>query len=109
MPHSSIDTEAGWTRRSRHGWVHGWKLYLVVTVAAVWVPLAADVTLATVAGNVRAPALLPALPRALRFLLADTAYDDPALRAAGDRPATRHPAGATYLSTELEYLLLMSS
>jgi len=48
----------------------------------VWIPLAAELTPANVADNVAAPALLPELPPALRFLLADVAYDDPALRAA---------------------------
>src|SRR5918993_2428160 len=83
VPHSSIDTEAGWTKSGWHGWVYGWKLHLAVTVAAVWIPLAAELTPANVADNVLAPALLPELPPDLRFLLADVAYDDPALRAAG--------------------------
>jgi Transposase DDE domain len=82
VPHSSIDTEAGWTKSGWHGWVYGWKLHLAVTAAAVWIPLAAEVTPANVADNVLAPALLPELPPELRFLLADVAYDDPALRAA---------------------------
>jgi hypothetical protein len=42
VPHSSIDTEAHWTKSGWHGWVYGWKLHLVTTVAAVWIPLAAD-------------------------------------------------------------------
>ena len=29
----SIDTEAGWTKSGWHGWVYGWKLHLVTTVA----------------------------------------------------------------------------
>jgi hypothetical protein len=98
VPHSSIDTEAGWTRSGWHGWVYGWKLHLVVTAAAVWIPLAAELTPANTADNVLAPALLPELPPDLRFLLADVAYDDPALRAAGAQagltpklsPAQRH-------------------
>ena len=82
VPHTAIDTEAGWTKSGWHGWVSGWKLHLAVTVAAVWIPLAAELTPANVADNVLAPALLPELPPDLRFLLADVAYDDPALRAA---------------------------
>jgi len=80
VPHSSIDTEAHWTKSGWHGWVYGWKLHLVVTVAAVWLPLAADLTPANAADNEVAPRLLPELPPALRFLLGDTSYDDPALR-----------------------------
>jgi hypothetical protein len=85
VPPSSIDTEAHWTKSGWHGWVYGWKLHLVVTVAAVWIPLAAEVTPANAADNEVAPRLLPELPPILRFLLGDTSYDDPALRAACDR------------------------
>jgi hypothetical protein len=80
VPHSSIDTEAGWTKSGWHGWVYGWKLHLVVTVAAVWIPLAAEVTPANTADNEVAPRLLPDLPPDLRFVLGDTSYDDSALR-----------------------------
>src|SRR5918994_1435000 len=80
VPHSSIDTEAHWTKSGWHGWVYGWKLHLVVTVAAVWLPLAAELTPANEADNEVAPRLLPELPPALRFLLGDTSYDDSALR-----------------------------
>jgi hypothetical protein len=38
VPHTSIDTEAHWTKSGWHGWVYGWKLHVVVTVAAVWLP-----------------------------------------------------------------------
>jgi hypothetical protein len=79
VPHSSIDTEAHWTKSGWHGWVYGWKLHLVVTVAAVWLPLAADLTPANAADNEVAPRLLPDLPPVLRYLLGDTSYDDGAL------------------------------
>ena len=79
VPHSSIDTEAHWTKSGWHGWVYGWKLHLVITVAAVWIPLAAELTPANAADNEVAPRLLPELPPLLRFLLGDTSYDDSAL------------------------------
>jgi hypothetical protein len=81
VPHTSIDPEAHWTKSGWHGWVYGWKLHLVVTVAAVWLPLAAELTPANVADNTAAPRLLPELPPVLRWLLGDTSYDDPALHA----------------------------
>ena len=31
VPHTSIDTEAGWAKSGWHGWVYGWKLHLVTT------------------------------------------------------------------------------
>jgi hypothetical protein len=79
VPHTSIDTEAHWTKSGWHGWVYGWKLHLVTTVAAVWIPLAAELTPANAADNETAPRLLKALPPTVRFVLGDTNYQDPAL------------------------------
>ena len=80
VPHTSIDTQAGWTKSGWHGWVYGWKLHLVITVAAVWIPLAAELTAANVADNAQARSLLPEVPAVVRFLLGDTHYNDEALR-----------------------------
>jgi len=79
VPHSSIDPEAHWTKSGYHGWVYGWKLHLVVTVAAVWIPLRAWLTPANVADNEQAQRLLRDLPAAVRFVLGDTHYQDPDL------------------------------
>jgi hypothetical protein len=97
VPHTSIDTEAHWTKSGWHGWVYGWKLHLVTTVAAVWIPLAAELTPANAADNETAPRLLNVLPSSVRFVLGDTHYQDPALHAqcaAADRflVATRRGA-----------------
>lgn len=81
VPHTSIDTEAGWTKSGWHGWVYGWKLHIVCTAAAVWLPLAADLTAANTADNVQAAALIRELPPELRFLLGDQHYRDSALEA----------------------------
>ncbi len=80
VPHTSIDTEAHWTKSGWHGWVYGWKLHLVTTVAAVWIPLAAELTPANAADNEEAPRLLDRLPPTARFVLGDAQYNDPALR-----------------------------
>jgi len=82
VPHTAIDTEAHWTKSGWHGWVYGWKLHLVTTVAAVWIPLAAELTPANAADNEVAPRLLRVLPLAVRFVLGDTSYQDPALHEA---------------------------
>ena len=79
VPHTSIDTQAAWTKSGWHGWVYGWKLHLVCTAAAVWIPLAADLTAANAADNEQAPALIRELPFELRFLLGDQHYRDRAL------------------------------
>jgi hypothetical protein len=80
VPHSSIDTEAHWTKSGWHGWVYGWKLHLVTTVAAVWIPLAADLTPANTADNEQALTLLPELPAEVRYVLGDQHYNDPTIR-----------------------------
>jgi hypothetical protein len=82
VPHTSIDTEAHWTKSGWHGWVYGWKLHLVTTVAGVWIPLAADLTAANVADNAQALTLLPELPAEVRYVLGDQHYNDPAIDAA---------------------------
>jgi transposase len=75
VPHTSIDTEAGWTYSGWHGWVYGWKLHLAVTVGAVWIPLSARLTPANAADNKMAPSLIEALPEQARFVLADIHYN----------------------------------
>jgi hypothetical protein len=66
VPHTSMDTEAHGTKSGWHGWVDGWKLPLVTTVAGDWLPLAADLTAAHVADNAQALTLLPELPAEVR-------------------------------------------
>ncbi len=80
VPHSSIDTEAHWTKSGWHGWVYGWKLHLVATVAKVWIPLAAEVTPANVADSEVAPDLVCRIPAEVRFVLGDQHYNTPDLR-----------------------------
>ncbi len=80
VPHTSIDTEAHWTKSGWHGWVYGWKLHVVITVASVWLPLAAELTPANTADNELAFDLLATLEGHLRVLLGDSAYNDPELR-----------------------------
>jgi plasmid stabilization system protein ParE len=75
VPHSSIDTEAGWTKSGWHGWVYGWKLHLAITVGGVWIPLSARLTPANVADNQVAPAMIEELPDEARFVLGDTHYN----------------------------------
>jgi hypothetical protein len=80
VPHSSIDTEAHWTKSGWHGWVYGWKLHIVATVAKVWIPLAAELTPANVADNEAAPELLCRIPAEVRYVLGDKHYNDAELR-----------------------------
>jgi hypothetical protein len=85
VPHTSIDTDAHWAKSGWHGWVYGWKLHLAVTVAAVWIPLAARLTPANAADNEVAPALLHELPSEARFVLGDSSYRAPNVQEVCDR------------------------
>ena len=80
VPHSSIDTEAHWTKSGWHGWVYGWKLHIACAVASVWIPLSAELTSANVADNEMAPALIYPLPPGARFVLGDLHYNAPNVR-----------------------------
>lgn len=80
VPHSSIDTEAGWSKSGWHGWWYGWKLHLAVTVGALWIPLAAELTVANRGDNEAAPLWLEQLPPEVRYVLGDTHYNTPELR-----------------------------
>ena len=75
VPHTSIDTQAHWTKSDWHGWIYGWKLHLVTTVAWVWIPLAARLTPANCADNQVAPELIRELPDKIRYLLGDIHYN----------------------------------
>lgn len=77
VPHSSIDTQAHWTKSGWHGWVYGWKLHIACAVAAVWIPLSAELTAAHVADNEVAPALIQELPPEARLILGDLHYNAP--------------------------------
>lgn len=84
VPHSSIDTEAGWTKSAWHGWVYGWKLHLATTAAGVWIPLAAQLTPANVHDGKVAEPLIEELPgrSQARFVLGDSHYNAPDVRQA---------------------------
>lgn len=88
IPNTSTDTDAHWTHSGWHGWVYGYKLHLVITVAAIWIPLAARLRPANEADSRLADDLLPELPPEAHFVLADSQYNTPHLHnlcAANDR------------------------
>jgi len=80
VPHTSIDTQAHWTKSGWHGWVYGWKLHIACVVASVWIPLSAQLTPANEADNEIAPALIYELPPQARFILGDLHYNAPNVR-----------------------------
>lgn len=82
VPHTSIDTQAAWTKSGWHGWVYGWKLHVACVVASVWIPLAAELTPANEADNALAPHLVDQLPSDTRFALGDRHYNAPNVQTA---------------------------
>ena len=80
VPHSTIDTEAHWSKSGYHGWWYGWKLHLACAVGALSIPLAAELTPANVYDAKIAPDLVHHLPFAVRFILGDRHYRDDDLR-----------------------------
>ena len=84
VPHTSIDTEAHWTKSGWHGWVYGWKLHLTSVVASVWLPLSAELTAANIADSDPSVinTLLSELPDEVRFVLGDRHYNRDDVRAA---------------------------
>src|SRR5215210_2693641 len=82
VPHSSIDTEAVWTKSGWHGWVYGWKLHVAICVCEVWIPLSARLTPANTADNEVAPHLIEQLPAQARCVLGDVHYNAPNVRQA---------------------------
>lgn len=80
VPHTSIDTEAHWSKSGYHGWWYGWKLHLACTVSWVWIPLAAKLTAANVHDSIPAPALIAELPLETRYVLGDNHYNAPEVR-----------------------------
>jgi hypothetical protein len=80
VPHSSIDTEAHWTKSGWHGWVYGWKLHLAIAVSEFWLPVAACLTPANQNDGEVAPELVRELPEETRFVLGDRHYHQDDLR-----------------------------
>jgi hypothetical protein len=107
VPHTSIDTEAGWSRSGWHGWWYGWKLHLSVTAGRLWIPVAADLTVANTSDNLAAPSLLEHLPGMVRWVLGDRQYVDPNLTAAcaekGARLVTSQPGAYPHTDPEVEF------
>ena len=89
VPHTSIDTEAHWTKSGWHGWVYGWKLHLITVVADVWIPLAAELTPANADDSAEAGKLIAGnrlkgrceLPPDIRYLFGDTHFNTVLMRA----------------------------
>jgi len=81
VPHPFIDTEAHWSKSGWYGWWYEWKLHLAVSIGSVWIPLAAEFTVANVSDSEVAPLSVTQLPAEARYVLGDQHYNTPELRA----------------------------
>jgi hypothetical protein len=66
IPHSSMETEAGWSQAGWHDWWYGWTWHRAVTVGVVWIPWAAELTVANRGNHEVAPWLLMPRPGEVR-------------------------------------------
>ncbi len=85
IPNTTIDTDANWTRSGWHGWVYGYKLHLISTIANVWIPLAAKLRPANEADCTVMEALIPTLHVQPSFICGDSAYNTDPVRLACDK------------------------
>lgn len=85
IPNTSIDTEAHWTRSSWHGWVYGWKLHLIITIAGVWIPISARLRPANEADNVVVLPMLAEVPEEVRYVMGDSHYNSVPVRSACEK------------------------
>jgi len=81
VPHTTIDTDAHWSKSGYHGWWYGWKLHMTVTIASIWIPLAAELTPANVHDSTIATPMAYELPDEVRYVMGDRHYRDDDLKA----------------------------
>ena len=76
VPRSGIDTDARWGFSHTRGWIFGYKLHLISSTGSLIVPLSADFTQANLCDNQIYPAITSSLPQGVRYMAADSGYDD---------------------------------
>jgi hypothetical protein len=76
VPRSGIDTDARWGFSHTKGWIFGYKLHITASTGSLIVPLSADFTQADVQDNQMYSAITSSLPEGIRYMAADSGYDD---------------------------------
>jgi len=76
VPRSGIDTDAKWGFSHTKGWIFGYKLHITSSTGSLIIPLSADFTQADVQDNQVYPAITSSLPQGVRYMAADSEYDD---------------------------------
>lgn len=76
VPRSGIDTDAKWGFSHTKGWIFGYKLHITSSTGSLIIPLSADFTQADVQDNQIYPTITSSLPQGVRYMAADSGYDD---------------------------------
>jgi hypothetical protein len=76
VPRSGIDTDARWGFSHTKGWIFGYKLHITSSTGSLIIPLSADFTQADVQDNQIYPTITSSLPQGVRYVAADSGYDD---------------------------------
>jgi hypothetical protein len=76
VPRSGIDTDARWGFSHTKHWIFGYKLHITSSTGSPIVSLSADFTQADVQDNHMYSAITSSLPQEVRYMAADSGYDD---------------------------------
>jgi hypothetical protein len=76
VPRSGIDIDARWGFSHTKQWIFGYKLHITASTGSLIVPLSADITRADIQDNQIYPAITSSLPQGVRYMAADSGYDD---------------------------------
>ncbi|HKG87776.1 MAG TPA: transposase [Nitrososphaeraceae archaeon] len=76
VPRSGIDTDAKWGFSHTKGWIFGYKLHITSSTGSLIIPLSADFNQADVQDNQVYPTITSSLPQGVRYMAADSEYDD---------------------------------
>src|SRR5919197_637814 len=76
VPHSGIDTDARWGFSHTKQSIFGYKRHITSTTCSIIVPLSTDFTQSDIQDNQMYPAIISSLPQGVRYMAADSGYDD---------------------------------
>ena len=76
VPRSGIDIDARWGFSHTKQWIFGYKLHITSSTGSLIVPLSADITRADIQDNQIYPTITSSLPQGVRYMAADSGYDD---------------------------------
>jgi hypothetical protein len=76
VPRSGIDTDARWGFSHIKQWIFGYKLHITASNGSLIIPLSADITRADIQDNQIYPTITSSLPQGVRYMAADSGYDD---------------------------------